>query len=126
MDAYHKLKHTIDTLNTKAGRVLFSPEEGNVIFASTLYDFCFSLQSFAEMYHGRCTNKSFDPKQLSIRLWGDIFFDQGKFYKNQAGKRRLSLLYLNHCTRYSLKYLEKKHQTLRKDSFCTWCKVDQG
>ena len=87
MDAYHKLKHTIDTLNTKAGRVLFSPEAGSVIFASTLYGFCFSLPSFAEIYHGKCTNKVFDPKQLSLRLWGDIVFDQGKFYKSHSGKK---------------------------------------
>ena len=113
-DAYHKLKHTIDTLNTKAGRVLFSPEEGNVIFASTLYGICFSLQSFAEMYYGRCTNKSFDPKQLSIRLWGDIVFDQGKFYKNQAGKKTFVTFVLEPLYKIFTQVLGEEASTLRK------------
>ena len=114
MDAYHKLKHTIDTLNTKAGRVLFSPEEGNVIFASTLYGISFSLQSFAEMYHGRCTNKSFDPKQLSLRLWGDIVFEQGKFYKSQSGKKTFVTFVLEPLYKIFTQTLGEEASTLRR------------
>ena len=124
-DAYHKLKHVIDTLNTKAGGALFSPEDGNVIFASTLHGFCFSLQSFAEMYHGRCSNKSFDPKQLSRRLWGDIVLEQGKFCKSQSGKKTfvtfvLEPLYkiLRRCWGGSINPEE--------DHFCSWHQTRQG
>ena len=55
-DAYFKLKHTIEEVNTiisaaAPGKDLrLSPERGNVCFASSDMRWCFSLESFAKMY----------------------------------------------------------------------------
>ena len=73
-DAYHKLCHTIEEVNTiiermAYGRARLSPEAGNVVFASSKYGFCFSLASFAHKYaeyHG-----GFPAKELAKRLWGN-------------------------------------------------------
>jgi U5 small nuclear ribonucleoprotein component len=56
-DAYFKLRHVIEEVNTvitncaPTGKDLrLSPERGNVCFAASQMDWCFSLQSFANMY----------------------------------------------------------------------------
>lgn len=56
-DAYFKLKHTIDEINSllnlysdKENGTIISPLLGNVCFASSLYGFCFTLESFADIY----------------------------------------------------------------------------
>jgi U5 small nuclear ribonucleoprotein component len=52
-DAFFKLRHVIDEVNSfirtcpSHGDFLFSPELGNVVFASPTYGFSFTLQSFA-------------------------------------------------------------------------------
>lgn len=80
-DAYYKIKHTIEEVNTAiryVHRAMFStmssdeiycsalnpdpelrvsPERGNVAFASTDMAWCFTLKSFAQMYadtYGMC------------------------------------------------------------------------
>ena len=57
-DAYHKLRHTLDEINTLIGlnsegvvdAAVMSPALGNVCFASSTYGFCFTVQSFANLY----------------------------------------------------------------------------
>lgn len=55
-DAYYKLKHTIEEVNTIISNIdaspelRVSPERGNVAFASTSMGWCFTLGSFAQMY----------------------------------------------------------------------------
>lgn len=72
-DAFYKIKHTVEEINTYIRLVLIysfpgpdnrgrhsgidpspdlrlSPERGNVCFASTDMGWCFSLRSFAQMY----------------------------------------------------------------------------
>jgi|SRR5712675_1855081 len=72
-DAFYKIKHTIEDINTYIRSVNYtqlqapeikpscsgidpspdlrlSPERGNVCFASTDMGWCFSLRSFAQMY----------------------------------------------------------------------------
>ena len=55
-DAYYKIKQVIDEVNalikTHGGDdiELLSPIKQNVIFASPEFSFCFSLQTFAEIY----------------------------------------------------------------------------
>jgi U5 small nuclear ribonucleoprotein component len=78
-DAYHKLQHTIESVNAiiekcAFGRERLSPERGNVLFASAKYGFCFSLPSFAKKYadyHG-----GFPADQLAARLWGNRYFNE--------------------------------------------------
>ncbi len=97
-DAFYKIKHTIEEINTFIRCsllfipfskliihiVLFSnidddpalrlsPEKGNVAFASTDMGWCFTLASFAKMYAD--TYGSLDVPAFADRLWGDIYFD---------------------------------------------------
>eukprot|EP00842_Homolaphlyctis_polyrhiza_P004068 jgi/Hompol1/4662/HPOL_003823-RA len=76
-DAYFKLLHTIEEVNSLMGegsphRV--SPELGNVCFASSLGGWSFTLQSFARMY-AEHSAESFDSDEFARRLWGNIYFD---------------------------------------------------
>ncbi|TIC27938.1 P-loop containing nucleoside triphosphate hydrolase protein [Wallemia mellicola] len=78
-EAYFKVKHTIEEVNSVISTIAphessrLSPELGNVAFASTDMHWCFTLQSFAQMYAD--TFGSFDINAFAARLWGNIFFD---------------------------------------------------
>lgn len=81
-DAYFKLKHVIEEVNTIIENVLpgqgekrrLSPEKGNVAFASSAMNWCFTLQSFAKTYAE--TYPQIDTNEFAVRLWGDIFYNQ--------------------------------------------------
>lgn len=80
-DAYFKLKHVIEEVNTLIENILpgqgerrrLSPEKGNVAFASSSMKWCFTLPSFARMYAD--TYPSLDSSGFAARLWGDIFYN---------------------------------------------------
>ncbi|KAG5643547.1 hypothetical protein DXG03_000688 [Asterophora parasitica] len=78
-DAYYKIKHTIEEINTFISAIdpdpslRLSPENGNVAFASTDMNWCFTLHSFAQMYAN--TYGSLDVHSFADRLWGDIYFN---------------------------------------------------
>ncbi|GMS89256.1 hypothetical protein PENTCL1PPCAC_11431 [Pristionchus entomophagus] len=91
-DAFYKLRHTIDTVNSllktfaeDVEATVLSPLLGNVIFASSRYNVCFSLVSFAKMYTYHYGDKM-DYKQFARRLWGDLYFNKEtrKFTKTPA------------------------------------------
>ena len=78
-DAYFKIKHTIDEINSiivdntlgsnigGAGRYqqkCISPEKGNVCFASAQFGWSFTLQSFASMYCDKYKNTSLSHTQI--------------------------------------------------------------
>ncbi|KAF5397484.1 hypothetical protein PHET_08754, partial [Paragonimus heterotremus] len=86
-DAYYKIKHIIDEVNsilltfsettgseTGDSQPLVSPLLGNVCFASTYYRFCFTLDSFAKLYADTFA-PGMDADELSKRLWGDIYYN---------------------------------------------------
>ncbi|KAF2729117.1 P-loop containing nucleoside triphosphate hydrolase protein [Polyplosphaeria fusca] len=92
-DAYFKIKHVIEEVNTVIENTLpgqgesrrISPEKGNVAFASTAMRWCFTLQSFAKMYADfypgstdkagfGTPNKTIDAAKFALRLWGDIYY----------------------------------------------------
>lgn len=83
-DAYYKIKHTIEEVNTFISGITpdpelrLSPERGNVAFASTDMAYCFTLYSFAKMYADNYGG--FDARGFADRLWGDIYSykDNGK------------------------------------------------
>jgi U5 small nuclear ribonucleoprotein component len=89
-DAYFKLKHVVEEVNTVIEATLpgqgekrrLSPEKGNVLFACSSMGWCFTLQSFAKMYSdsypGAKGNKGIDSQELARRLWGDIFYNPRK------------------------------------------------
>lgn len=80
-DAYFKLKHVIEEVNTVIENTIpgrgeakrLSPEKGNVAFACSTMDWVFTLQSFASMYAD--TYPKVDANEFAKRLWGDIFFN---------------------------------------------------
>lgn len=80
-DAYFKLKHVVEEVNTVIENTLpgqgekrrLSPEKGNVAFACADMNWCFTLNSFAKMYAD--TFSEIDISDFAVRLWGDIFFN---------------------------------------------------
>jgi U5 small nuclear ribonucleoprotein component len=80
-DAYFKLKHVVEEVNTIIENTIpgrgesrrLSPEKGNVAFASTSMQWVFTLPSFAGMYAE--TYPKVDALEFSKRLWGDVFFN---------------------------------------------------
>lgn len=83
-DAYYKLKHVIEEVNTIIENTIpgrgeerrLSPERGNVLFACTSMGWCFTLQSFAKMYSD--TYGGVNSEEFARRLWGDIYFNPQK------------------------------------------------
>ncbi|OBT54965.1 U5 small nuclear ribonucleoprotein component [Pseudogymnoascus sp. 24MN13] len=83
-DAYFKLKHVIEEVNTAIENALpgqgetrrLSPEKGNVLFACSGMQWCFTLQSFARMYAD--TYPGISATEFARRLWGDVFFNPTK------------------------------------------------
>ena len=82
-DAYYKLLHTIEAVNSciamaAQGRpyTRLDPVAGNVCFAASANAWCCSLESFAKMYVTHyARGKPLDHKRLAKRLWGDVWFD---------------------------------------------------
>ena len=81
-DAYFKLKHVVEEVNTvientipgKGESLRISPERGNVAFACSSMGWCFTLPSFAKMY-ADTHSQELDVPAFAQRLWGDIFFN---------------------------------------------------
>lgn len=80
-DAYFKLKHVIEQVNTVIENTIpgqgekrrLSPEKGNVAFACSSMNWIFTLPSFAKMYAD--SYPKVNSEELSVRFWGDIFFN---------------------------------------------------
>jgi U5 small nuclear ribonucleoprotein component len=108
-DAYFKIKHVIEQVNTviedtipgRGERRRVSPERGNVAFACTSMRWCFTLQSFAKMYAefypgpAKATGfgkpmKNLDLDKFAMRLWGDIFYNPGSRKFSRKGKEEES------------------------------------
>uniref|UniRef100_S4RT10 Tr-type G domain-containing protein n=1 Tax=Petromyzon marinus TaxID=7757 RepID=S4RT10_PETMA len=81
-DAYFKLRHIVDEVNSLLSRSLYSESEdglvvspllGNVCFASSEYSVCFTLGSFAKIYSDVYGDVSY--QEFARRLWGDVYFN---------------------------------------------------
>ncbi|KAI1298532.1 P-loop containing nucleoside triphosphate hydrolase protein [Xylaria venustula] len=83
-DAYFKLKHVVEEVNTVIENTRpgsgeskrLSPEKGNVLFACSDMGWCFTLQSFSKMYAD--SFPGVNTEELAKRLWGDIYFNPKK------------------------------------------------
>lgn len=80
IDAYYKLRHILDEVNTIISMYtddeenhMVSPILGNVCFGSSYFRYCFTLKSFAKIYAD--TYGGINIKEFSRRLWGDIYFN---------------------------------------------------
>ncbi|KAL2610071.1 hypothetical protein R1flu_028644 [Riccia fluitans] len=82
-DAYHKLRHTLEDLNSLMSAYSlggespqqFDPVYGNVCFASATGGWSFTLLSFAKLYvklHGI----PLDAAKFASKLWGDLYYHQ--------------------------------------------------
>jgi 116 kDa U5 small nuclear ribonucleoprotein component len=67
-DAYHKIRHVIDTVN------ILSPARGNVAFSASTEQVCFTLHQFAQEYIERYGGPH-SAHELAKRLWGDSYFN---------------------------------------------------
>ncbi|CAD0024887.1 unnamed protein product [Aureobasidium pullulans] len=84
-DAYFKLKHVVEEVNTvientipgQGEKYRVSPEKGNVAFACSMMGWCFTLPSFAHMYAETYAGSGLDVPEFSRRLWGDIYYNPG-------------------------------------------------
>ncbi|KAJ8606050.1 hypothetical protein MRB53_041248 [Persea americana] len=82
-DAYFKLKHVVEEVNThieaaipgRGEQFRVSPEKGNVAFACSSMRWCITLPSFAKIYAQSYPSAEFDVNDFARRLWGDIFFN---------------------------------------------------
>jgi U5 small nuclear ribonucleoprotein component len=101
-DAYFKLKHVVEEVNTVIENTLpgqgekrrLSPEKGNVLFACSSMGWCFTLQSFAKMYAQ--SYPGVDTKEFARRLWGDIFFNpQRRSFTRKAVEERAKRSFVN-------------------------------
>jgi len=80
-DAYFKLRHVVEQVNSVIEGVLgragekkrLSPEKGNVAFACADMDWVFTLSSFARQYSEKFSK--LDSSEFAKRLWGDIFYN---------------------------------------------------
>ena len=88
-DAYFKLRHTIEEVNTiisSCGSTQrLSPELGNVVFSSMTQRWSFTLTSFAKIYGQLSGSGAWDEQAFAQRLWGDVFFNPStrKFQRKQ-------------------------------------------
>ena len=90
-DAYFKLRHTIEEVNTiiaSCGSTQrLSPELGNVVFASSAQGWTFTLSSFARIYGNLASGSklAWDEYGFAQRLWGDVFYNPSrrKFQRKQ-------------------------------------------
>ncbi|KAJ1327592.1 U5 small nuclear ribonucleoprotein component [Microdochium nivale] len=104
IDAYFKLKHVIEQVNTVIENTIpgsgvekrVSPEKGNVLFACSSMGWCFTLPSFAKMYAD--TYPGVNAHEFARRLWGDIYFNPKKrtfSRKPLAGETRAARSFVN-------------------------------
>ena len=84
-DAYHKLVYIIEQMNSiiqqgQKGLIqqnrsnLLSPEKGNVCFAGAQHGWCFTLESFAQLYKTNNKKNQMDTKAFAKKLWGNQYF----------------------------------------------------
>ena len=96
-DAYFKLKHVVEEVNThientvpgRGEKFRVSPEKGNVAFACSSMGWCLTLPGFAKMYAESYPSAEFDVAEFSRRLWGNIFFNpRSRKFTRQAVEER--------------------------------------
>ena len=101
-DAYFKLKHVIEEVNTVIENTLpgqgekrrLSPEKGNVAFACSSMGWIFTLPSFAKMYADNYPDVN--ARDFGVRLWGDIFFNpKRRSFTRKATEERSKRTFVN-------------------------------
>ena len=95
----------------------FSPERGNVVFASAYDKWAFDIHTFATIYAEKL---GFSEKVLRKTLWGDFYLDlkNKKIQKGAYGKGKkplfVSLILDNIWTLYEAILVEKDNEKIQK------------
>ncbi|SCU96103.1 LAFA_0G04280g1_1 [Lachancea sp. 'fantastica'] len=76
-DAYLKIAHVVEQIQ-RCTHSKYSPELGNVIFASAKLGFTFSIKEFVS-YHYQNRLGMAKVQGFIDRLWGNIYFHSGQF-----------------------------------------------
>ncbi len=101
-DAYFKIKHVIEEVNTMIENTVpgrgekrrLSPEKGNVAFACSSMGWCFTLPSFAKLYAD--SYPDVNATDFAMRLWGDIFFNpRSRKFTRKAVEERAKRTFVN-------------------------------
>lgn len=100
-DAYMKIRAMIEDVNavleelyTSMGiddkRVVLSPQKGNVLFAAPLFNMCFSLKTFAQLYVDTYGIEDEIGCEFYPLLWGDIYYNRQtrKFQREEPVKQK--------------------------------------
>jgi U5 small nuclear ribonucleoprotein component len=84
-DAYFKLLHTVESVNQLVKKISMgrypelNPKFGNVAFSSALHGWCFTLQSWTQLYVEHSVDeslgKNISTDQFASKLWGDFWFN---------------------------------------------------
>ncbi len=101
-DAYYKIRHSLAEVNQfvkesgfSSESITFSPELGNVSFASTSMQWIFSLNSFAKLYIDK-QHLLINREEFAKRLWGDVYYNPSvRKFSNKAKEEdsKLSFIY---------------------------------
>ncbi|QLL30394.1 hypothetical protein HG536_0A02110 [Torulaspora globosa] len=89
VDAYLKIRHVVQQINSFT-RERFSPELGNIIFASAKLRFTFTIEQFVRYHYSSQLSEPQIEKFVS-GLWGNVSFEKGQF-------RKLSIESAHHCS----------------------------
>lgn len=93
-DAYHKINHVINQVNTYAGNLAstlglqvdtYSPINGNVAFASGQFGIFFTLKSFSVLYSD-ALNSGLGVEKFYKKLWGNSYYNRETFKFTSCGK----------------------------------------
>mmetsp|Transcript_1942 Transcript_1942/g.4164 ORF Transcript_1942/g.4164 Transcript_1942/m.4164 type:complete len:992 (-) Transcript_1942:146-3121(-) len=88
-DAYFKVRQVIEEVNaclhaaSTGTHPRLTPEDGSVVFASALFNCCFSLRSYAEVYTD--FYPGLDADAFARRMWGETYFHpQTRAFRRRA------------------------------------------
>lgn len=101
LDSYYKIRNVIDSVNSTIKSIgmeynitlddwKVSPELNNVCFSSQLFNFIFNLNSFSMLYLERYNMENVSVDDFGKKLWGDIYFINGKFKRKVQNKSEFS------------------------------------
>ncbi|GEQ70885.1 hypothetical protein JCM33374_g4565 [Metschnikowia sp. JCM 33374] len=93
-DAFQKLKYVLADINahihhneyaaTYTQEKLMSPLKENVVFASHTLRTSFTLSTWSRFYTQPGKAQSLEEAQFRMLLWGDVYFENGKFTKKPS------------------------------------------
>ncbi|AET41398.1 U5 snRNP GTPase SNU114 Ecym_8104 [Eremothecium cymbalariae DBVPG len=88
-DCSLKLHKLVDQINIYTMQ-RYSPELGNIVFASAKFGIVFTIEQFVHYYYAH--NVGSDTDKFVERMWGEVYFNAGKFSKNPNAKKEVTFV----------------------------------